>query len=758
MEKIRYKLISSVSFRLIRRTIQSIAIMLICIGSYHDAKSQVLIRGKVVEISEKGTEQGLAGANVYWIPGLQATVTDASGEFKIDAPSELPLTLVISFVGFKNDTIRVGDNKFIKVSLEKTIDLSAVEIQARQEATVVSTIQPINVEKITQQELQKAACCNLSESFETSPTVNVAYKDAVTGAKEIQMLGLAGRYTQIMTENIPTNRGIGGVYGLTFIPGPWMESIQVTKGSGSVANGYESTTGQINIEYLKPDVIETPRFHLNLFGETNGNMEINSYLKKRFNDKWSSMLFVHGNYMDKEMDHNHDQFLDIPTGNQINIGNRWRYHSRKKLESQFGFNILSDVREGGQTKDAHIHSSNGLYRTKVENRRAEVYGKLGFIYPDKLFKSLGNIIKAEVHDLQTKFGLRNYDAVQSSLQLQSIYQNTFRKTNHQYKIGLSYLYENLDQNLLTEFWTYTEHVPGLFTEYTYNHIDKFTLIAGLRQDHHSQFGWVTTPRLHMKYSFSEYFIARASAGRGFRVPYMIADNISVLASSKALDLLDKVQPERAWNYGLNATKKFSLFNRESSLSADFYRTVFSDQLIMDPYSDSSRILFYNLDGQSFANSFQATFNISLMHNLELRLAYKSDDVKITYKGQGLIRKPLVAKERALMNLAFKTGNDLWKLDYTLIMEGKKRLPLTFEDAEIGALPDYSPQFYIMHLQLTKVFRKFEIYGGVENLLDYTQDNPVINPQNPFSTDFDASVIWGPIDGRRVYAGLRYNIY
>lgn len=739
----------------IRGALPVILLLFISFTSY----SQSLLKGSVVEWNtEMNMEMPLTGANLYWLPTLDGTTTDQQGKFTLRSADAYPAKLVVSFVGYKPDTLIIKNNSDLHVRLEKVLDLKEVQVAAKQEAVGLSTINPINVEKISQKELLKAACCNLSEAFETSPTVNVSYKDAVTGAKEIQMLGLAGIYSQLMTENIPTMRGIAAIYGLSFIPGPWMESIQVTKGSGSVVNGYESTTGQINVEYKKPMEKTTPTFYLNLFGEANGNSEINTFYRQKLNEKWSSMLFLHGNYMDRNIDRNKDGFLDMMHNQQFNVYNRWNYHSGKKLESQIGIKFLTDKREGGQLHSVvnpgtHSHP----YLTSIETKRMEVYGKLGFIFPETPFKSIGNIMQLTYHDMNSSFGLKAYDATQKTFFIQSIYQNILWKAEHQYKTGIVFRYEALDQVYNFEKLQRVEEVvPGVFFEYTYNHTDKLSLVTGLREDYHSKYNWIFTPRFHGKYNFTDNLLVRASAGRSFRVPYLYADNISSFASSRELLITEDIKPEKAWNYGLNFTWKFELGHHEGSVSTDFYRTDFQNQLVMDAYSDSTRILFYNLKGDSYSNSFQAMVNYEVIEGLGVRLAYKLDDVKSTYNGK-LEQKPLVSREKLLVNLSYSTYNEHWKFDYTVIWDGPKKLETTFADPEAGSLPSYSPDFYIMHFQVTKVFRRFEIYAGSENLLDYRQKNPIINASNPFSNTFDATNIYAPIEGRRIFAGLRFSI-
>jgi len=728
--------------------------LLFCILIMLSSKGQTF-SGKVMEWDDAmKKEMPVIGANIYWMNTTIGTTTNTEGNFQIDPPPALPSSLVVSFVGYQNDTTRINDHSLKKIVLKKTIDLKEVEVAVKENSTIISTINPLNTEKVTEKELLKAACCNLSESFETNPTVNVAYKDAVTGAKEIQLLGLGGIYSQLLTENIPNMRGIAGIYGLTFIPGPWMDGIQITKGSGSVLNGYESTTGQINVEFKKPDDKKVPRFYLNLFGEENGNSEINTFYKKKLNDHLSTVLMAHGNYMNSSMDRNKDGFYDVPKSKQINLYNRWQYHSGNKIESQFGIKYLYDKREGGQISPDPL--SHLRYSTNIINQRAEVFGKLGFIYPEKPTKSIGNIFQVTYHDMAAQVGLKAYNATEKDFYYEGIYQNIIGSTNHQYKTGVSFLYESLNDkyNLVPSF--NEQVVPGVFAEYTYSYLEKFKLVAGGRTDYHNRYNWIYTPRLHGKYNFTENFIFRFSGGKSFRVPNAIADNISVLASSKQLFFTEAIKPEEAWNYGVNFTKRWEINHHEGSVSIDFYRTDFVNQLVMDQYSDSGMIQFYNLSGKSFSNSFQVTFNQDMFDNFGLRAAYKTDDVQTTYKGITQ-QKPLVAKNRALLNLFYSTGNQHWKFDYTVVWEGKKKLVYTATDTEFGKLPVESPDFFVMHIQVTKVFKRFEIYGGSENLLDYSQKHPIINPQNPFSNSFDATQVWGPIEGRRIYAGLRYNI-
>lgn len=719
---------------------------------YYQSYSQQLVRGVVMEKTATG-EKPIPGSVVYWPEAQSGVLTDSTGTFSIDISKPLPVTLTITCLGYQKDTVVVSSASPLKIILKKSIELREVEVGAKKESIAISTIDPMNVEKITQTELLRAACCNISEAFETNPSVNVDYKDAVTGIKEIQLLGLGGIYVQMLSENSPEMRGLAGIYGLTYIPGPWIESIQLTKGSGSVLNGYESTTGQINVEYKKPANEETPRFFLNLFGEGSGAVESNIHLKKTVNSKWATMLFLHGRYMNKESDRNGDLFMDVPNNKNLNVYNRWKYHSNKKLEGQIDLKYLKDDVSGGQIGDV---PSASRYKTTVKTNRFEIGGKLGIVFPESPAKSFGNIFQLTHHDMKSDFGKKNYNAKESSFYYQGIYQNILWSNNQEFKLGVSFRHNQLEQNYPGLLEKEVENIPGVFLEYTYKYFDKITVVAGLREDFQDNKEWVFTPRLHAKYNFTEDLIFRISGGRSYRKPYLIADNLSVLASARSLVFGENIDPERAWNYGANLTKRGFIGEREYSIGFDAYRTEFIDQLIVDTYSDTATISFYNLDGSSYSNSFQVTFNTEVVTGLNFRLGYKLEDVKSTFNGK-LEEVPLRSKHRILGTASYSFNNEHWKFDFTAVHEGRKKLQNVFTVNE-NRNENYSPAFTLMNFQVTKVFKKFELYAGSENLADYTQKNPIIHPENPFGNSFDATNIWGPIEGRRLYIGMRLNIW
>lgn len=718
------------------------------------------IKGKVVEINIEKKEIPLFGANVYWKGTTAGTTTDQDGNFEI-APIEFPASLMISFVGYKNDSVFFHHHPEapVKSVLQSTLELKTVEVEARQQTTHISTINPINVEKITQGELKKAACCNLSESFETNATVDVTYTDAVSGAKKIQMLGLTGAYSQIMFENIPLIRGLSSNYGFGYIPGTWIKAISVIKGSGSVINGYESISGQLCLDFLQPD--EAEKLFINVYANHQQRLELNIHTAKKFNEKWSSMLFLHGNDQRMKQDLNKDSFLDMPLKRQYTAMNRWKYQG-EKLISQFGARAMQEDRLGGQISFNHNKDfgTTNAYGMGISDKQLDVFAKNGLLFPDQPYKSLGIITSGRIHRLNSFYGLREYEGEQKMLYANMIYQSIISSTLHTFKTGASYMLDDYNEiysasQAKDSSFKRTESVPGIFAEYTYNDEEKYSAVAGIRADMHNLYGIFLSPRLHLKYNFLPLSAIRLSIGRGYRRPNIFVENSTVLASSRQVIVEQNVRPEIAWNGGISITHKFKIAEKDAILNTDFFRTEFENQVVVD-LENAREVRFYNLDGRSFSNSFQVDFSFEPVKKLDVKTSYKWYDVQTEFHS-GLKQKPFVPKNRALFNIAYTTKYDKWKFDATLQWYGISRLPDTSINPEKYQVETSSENYYIINSQITRNFLRWEIYLGVENLLHYIQPNAIIAADAPFGNSFDASMLWGPISGRTIYAGARFSI-
>ena len=727
--------------------------------------AQGKLKGTIYKKTDAGKLETLPGASVNWKGTKIGDAADVDGKFSIKYPDSLPALLITRFVGLQNDTLLVQErlDEGIKIVLQNIFTLSEVKVEERVQSTNVSTLTPINTEIISSKELLKAACCNLSESFETNASVDVNFTDAVSGAKQIQMLGLDGIYTQILGENVPLIRGLSSSYGLNYIPGTWVESILITKGAGSVANGYESITGQIQVEMLEPD--KADKLFVNLYGANNSRAEANVHLAHRLNENSSTLLFLHASDLSMKTDMNKDGFLDMPLTRQYNVFNRWHFTNNKRLEGQLGLRALYENRQGGQISmtdnsghtTGHQSISNQLYNIGIDTRQYEVFTKTGLLFPDKPYKSMALITSTRYHSQNSLFGITGYSGEQRSFNMSGIYQTATPDEKHKIKFGPSLIIDDYKETFIDSSFKRTEIVPGIYTEYTLieNKDKVYSLVAGARGDYHNLYGLIFTPRIHFKYNFSLLTALRLSGGRGFRTSNIFVENASIFASSRQVVIQERLLPESAWNFGISFTHKFKLFDREASFNTDFFRTDFENQVIVD-LEDVNKIKFYNLKGVSYSNSFQTDINFQPVERLDVRLAYKNYDVRSTYSGN-LLSKPLVAKDRLLFNIAYATNFEKWKFDYTLKWFDKSRLPDTSKNTDEYRLSNKSEEYYVMNAQVTKAFKHIQFYLGAENFLNYTQKSPILASEDPFGENFDASMIWGPVNGITVYGGLRYTL-
>jgi outer membrane receptor for ferrienterochelin and colicins len=652
-----------------------------------------------------------------------------------------------------------------KINEEK---LSEVKVIKKRKGIQKSFTVTGNTTIITSKELLKAACCNLAESFETNPSIDVNFSDALTGTKQIKMLGLTSPYLMITEENIPSVRGASQAYGLSFTPGTWVESIQITKGAGSVVNGYESISGQINTELLKP--INDIPFFLNVYGSSDSRFELNTHFNTKISDKWSSSLLLHGNARVTKKDMNTDGFLDNPLAKQINVLNRYQYYNPEKGWVSFiNFRYMNDKKQTGELdfEPKKDKGTTNYWGSEINTERLDISTKLGYIFKDMPYQSIGFQNAFNNHNQQSYFGLNQYNIKQSSYYSNLIFNSIINNTMNKFAAGLNFTYDEYQEFVNTNDYSRIDNSVGAFFEYTYDNSDNFSVILGGRIDNHNRLGTFFTPRLHLRYNPWEKAVLRFSAGRGKRSANIFAENQSLFASSRSFDILDTtgkiygLNPEIAWNYGVSFTQAFLLFGKSADVGFDFYRTDFKNQAIIDVMQSPQEVLFYNLEKKSFANSLQLEFNYELIKHLNFRSAYKFYDVQMDYLS-GRFQKPLQAKHRFFGNLEYETHIDdkgkQWKFDYTFNWIGKQQLPNTATNIIKDRLPEFSASYSLMNAQITKTFSStFEVYLGGENLGNYKQEKAILGSDDPFGPNFDASIVYAPVFGQMYYAGLRFKI-
>lgn len=727
-------------------------------------KSLISIKGIVLQDNNSGKFEPLYNASVFWAGTQNGVLTDSLGIFNINT---IPTNqrLVISYVGYKPDTISIANYKDLKIILAYKNQLNEVTIFSRPNGTYIPYLSTIRTQIMTGTELLKAACCNLSESFETNPSVDVSYNDAITGSKQIQLLGLSGNYTQLTVENLPGPRGLATPLGLNSIAGPWIESIQLTKGVGSVANGFESIAGQINVELKKPETAEKVlgNLYVNEFGKT----DINLNISQKLSTKWSSGILLHDDFLNnKQIDINKDGFRDLPTGNKFGLVNRYKFDNSKGWMAQFGVKITKDNLEGGNTafEQSIDKYTTNHYGLGINTDRYELFGKIGYVFPQQKYQSIGLQLALIDHQQDAYFGLTNYDAKQKSIYGNLIYQSIINSTIHKFRTGISFQYDKYNENFNTLNFIRKEMVPGSFFEYTYTPDEKISLVAGLRGDYNNLYGAFLTPRLNLRYEPVKGTTFRMSAGRGQRTANIFAENNSVFVSGRIISINGDskvigygLNPEVAWNKGISLDQKFKLFSNSASLGIDYFRNDFTNQVVVD-LEDVRKVQFYNLDGKSYSNSLQIELTSKPAEKFDIKIAYRYFDVMQTYHGT-LLERPLIAKNRAFLSLDYTTNNR-WKFNYTLTYNGRKRITNTSNNPIAYQLAAYSPVYLIMNTQITRTIGKefpMDIYAGVENITNYYQQSPILSAADPFSPYFDASLIWGPTFGRMFYFGWRIKI-
>jgi copper chaperone CopZ len=720
------------------------------------------ISGVVVSEDNKGNFTPLAGASIVWAGTQEGTISDKHGAFSL-AENKPGQKLIVSYTGYQSDSIEINNAHQLQIVLASNGQLKAINIKGKPKYSYINELGAVRSLMISSKDLLKAACCNLSESFETNPSVDVSYSDAVTGSKQIQLLGLAGIYTQLTVENLPGPRGIATPLGLNSIAGPWIESIQLSKGTGSVANGFESIAGQINVELKDPQTSE--KLFLNGYVNGMGKTDLNANIAQHLNEKWSTIFLLHDDFLYNKVDENKDGFRDLPTGNLFSAINKWKYDNQKGLQIHFGAKLLTDDKTGGEMNyNVSDKLTTNSYGLGIKTNRYEGFAKIGYIFPEKKYQSIGLQLSGFDHQQDSYFGLINYNAHQSNFYSNLIYQSIIGNSAHKFRTGLSLTADKYDELYKTETFKRNEVVPGAFFEYTYTMNEKFSAVAGLREDHNSLYGWFTTPRLNIRYAPLKGTTIRLSAGRGQRTANIFAENMGVLVSARTVNIIADntnkaaygLSPEVAWNKGISIDQKFKLFERDAMLSFDFFRNDFTNQVVVD-LEDARQIKFYNLNGKSFSNSFQSELNLAPLKDLDVRLAYRWFDVETTYDAK-LLEKPFTAKNRAFANFGYAIKG--WKFDYTINYVGQKRIPSTGENPLKYRMPDYSPGYISMNAQVSRSFGKnksFEIYVGGENLTNYFQKNVILAADAPFGEYFDASMIWGPVTGRLMYGGFRYKI-
>lgn len=741
---------------------------------------QQLVKGNVMEQIAPDQNKPLPYAQVKWLGSSIGTVTDETGGFSIPYDSEHP-QLVILYVGFESDTILVKDPAvFLYITLKKGLTFDEVKVKRRRRSAAINSLSPKLTLDIGKQELQKAACCNLSESFETTPAVDVAFTDALTGMRQIRVLGLDGIYTQISREQMPGIRGFSSAYGMLFIPGSWLEGIQLTKGVGSVQQGFESMAGQINLELKKPEEGDTMFWDAYL----NQSMRWEVNLGRRFDLKpgLKTGILAHFSGRPLSTDMNHDHFADNPNGTQLNLLNRWRYFNGKGWEGMAGVHGIYDRRTGGQLDFLKNGYDKDNFGMDVLNKGLEIWTKNGYVFDGRPYQSIGTQVSYKIHELESEYGhpdlqiedssgrpaFTEYQGKQQSIYANILFSSIFGNTAHNYVTGLSLQHDVYEESLLRQGnanrYDRTEYSGGAFFEYTFKPGDDFTLVAGMRGDYNNLYQWILTPRLHGRWTFNhDYSSLRFSGGRGQRTANIFAENQRIFASHRSIQIHQDNQlgayglsPEISWNYGVSLSHEFKKIKRPTVALVDLFRTDFRGIVLPDFDVDPRQVHFYHVRNGAVSHSFQFTLESEVHSQIDVRLSYRWYDV-VQKQLNGTLEKAFLSPHRIFGNIAWRAPFG-WGLDFTSQWLSSSRFPNTQNSPEVFRQASRTPSYMLFQAQISKSFgKKWLLYIGAENIGNFMQHHPIISSDNPFNPNFDSTLVWGPIFGRMFLGGVRYNL-
>ena len=662
---------------------------------------------------------------------------------------------------------------------ERADSLEAAVFTSRQEGNYISRFKDVRTEVISAAGLCKMACCNLAESFENSASVTVGYSDAVTGARQIRLLGLSGIYTQMLDETRPVMRGLSAPFGLSYVPGQWLESIQIAKGASSVINGVECMTGQINMEHRKP-TDEKPLF-INGAVMSDTKMDLNVASSLQMGYKWSTVILGHvsGNVASHDMDQ--DGFLDEPLQLQFNLSNRWLYQADNGVQVRFGVRAIQDKRHGGQVlKDEQ--EQHDPWVSDIFNRSLNGYLKVGVPLNEDNSQNIALIADYSYQDMDSYFGSTKYLAGQHSGYANLLYQNVI-SDEHRFTLGLNGTLDRYNEDFRREVFSLGNPVAafdssvdlanvGVFGEYTFKAGEIFSAIAGLRGD---WFNHVTgdaarfrvSPRVTLKYMPVDEIVIRANGGRGLRYSTPLVDNIGVFSTGKEfVGAYNDHILEDAWTFGGNLTYYIPAGTSSNTyVSFDYFRTQFAQQMVVDYEQGSTMIDFYALDGrQSFTDNYQLDFSIDPIERFNITTTFRYTNAKIEMKGSHApVEKPMTSRFKAVLNLQYATNLNKWIFDFTASLNGSCRVydfmaDMKDKDGNLLYKNGRTPVYPLLYAQVTRRFKGWDVYVGAENLTNFRQKNAIIGADNPHQATFDASCVWGPLMGIKAHVGFRFTLW
>ncbi|MDC1068873.1 carboxypeptidase-like regulatory domain-containing protein [Candidatus Kapabacteria bacterium] len=734
-------------------------ILLVFLTSISNSNSK-MIHGNVYGFDSDGNKSELAGVQVWWLGTELGGISNDSGHFMFDLHPNSN-TLVFQIKGYPNDTLVVDDkNKFIEHILKTYSSGKDVIVEAIEPNRIINSESIQNEEILTGRHLGKLACCNLSEAFESDPSVNVEYTDPVSGSKQIKLMGLHGKYSQIMIEKISFVRGLNIPFGLSYLPGPWIESISISKGAADVSTGFESTTGQINVELKKPNS-EISDGLINLFLDAGNRLELNSVFNKKIDDRVSMVSMFNINIIPNLNDLNNDGLIDRPATRSMNFSNKFKFEGNT-AKAQVGIRFLIDERES----EYITNSFNSNF--DISNTRGELFFKGGDLLGENYSVGITGSLSWQENNTNNLLGKihNEFNLTNNSAQINLIVDRTLDGVNDNSKnvlsFGASLLYDDFSNEIISDIETVNKFsyiTPGIFVSYknmSFKYID-FSL--GLRADYNYLDQVFVTPRSHIKIKPLDNLDLRISGGRGLRYANALAENVFLFLYDENANYLSLVNFEQqamesAWNYGATLNYSFSLGLENISFSAEYFMTDFNNRVVIDQYRYGG---VYSPVIYETSNAYSESYGVDLIlpftDFVEISTSGRIQNSFFENQNSKLIREPLssIVKSVNTVNYDIKSIDLSLRFTGTYFGQGKRTVLRENSDT----FQNYNP-FWIFGGQINKNFEKqgFEIYFGINNLTSYTIFEDSADSQaiagNYFGTD-----LWGPLMGRNIYIGINW---
>jgi outer membrane receptor for ferrienterochelin and colicins len=684
------------------------------------------------------------------------TSTNLKGEFEI---SNIPngtynLQITASSHSKYQLVVTFKDASIVKnITLEKIdLELDQVVVTGAMREVSISK-SPVKIELITSEFFKSNPVNSVIEALETVNGVQEQINCGVCGTNDIHINGMEGPYTLVLIDGMPIVSGLSSAYGFNGIPTSLIERVEIIKGPSSTLYGTEAVGGIINIITKSPETSSLIEF------ESNSNTHEEYKTSLAWSPKVGKRVFttISADYLynQKRLDFNNDNFTDIPLNNRISIFNKWEIKNKKKEKVlNLAARYYGEDRFGGtlEWNDSFL-GSDSIYGEHVSTSRVELIGD--YILPIKN-RNFTLSFSANSHDQNSHYGNVNYRASQQVFFTNFIWNKQLGKRNQflaGYTNNLQFYKDNSSSNITEQTF-----VPGVFVQDEFNWTEDLILLTGVRFDYHNKHGLIVSPRISLKKDFGSYTAFRFNYGNGFRQVHLFTEDHAFLTGARQVLIKNELQPERSHNVTLNFNHTYTKLGY-GNFDFDVFYTYFLNKIIPDYNTDPNLIIYDNLDGNGITRGLSLSVNHKFKVPFRMRLGITLQDVFEQSKNEvgELVKETQLFAPffSGVFNLSYEFKKWKTKLNYTGKIVGPQKLPV-YEAP--NQRPEVSPWFTVQNVQLSKEFKKgWEVYTGIKNIFNYTQSSPLVNPENPYDATFDTSYAYGPLQTRRFYAGVRYNL-